>query len=243
MRLDFPVGELRVEATSGESVTVELTARCKWGRNCEDSLEDVRIESSSSKSRLDVDIDAPRPWGKLKLELKATIQVPRGASLTIDMGIGELRVEGFENDLRIDLGIGEVSVRLPEAAIETLSVDAGIGDASVHGSSHHVSGRRSKLIGSEVYWDDGAGESRVTVEVGIGEAPAVSSDSISRANSSEVICCPAASSPSALPRRGRRSRIPLASRSRRCSGEYCGASPTSGATTTATCAYRRMRSR
>ena len=170
VRLDFPVGQLRVEATSGDRVIVELTARCKWRDNCDDALEDIHIHERRTDRRLEVDVDAPRPWGKLKLELKATIKVPRDASLTVDMGIGELRVSGFRNDQWIDLGIGEVSVEVPESVVRSLSVDAGIGDASLHGSDHAVSGRRSKLIGSEVSWDEGEGDSRISVEVGIGEA-------------------------------------------------------------------------
>lgn len=172
VRLDFPVGELEIIAVEGNRWRMELEGRCKHGSSrCAEHLEDIEIEIRESRGALRVEV-APhskwRWWDKLQIEARVTH--PAGNPLLVDMGVGELDIEGLTGDLEVDLGVGEVSVNLPAAAVKSVYLDAGIGETELLVPDGWVEGERSFLIGSECSWREGIGTSRVHVEVGVGEA-------------------------------------------------------------------------
>ena len=172
VRLDLSVGEIRVEGADIETIEAELRIECRWGDDddCDRLLEKVELEARSTARRLIVEIVSDSSWRKTKLEIEGDFRVPRGATLEVDMGVGELDIEGVIGDLSADLGVGELSIRVPAAAVRSVGLDAGVGEAKLLGAGTFVEGRRSMLVGSEVFWDDGEGEARVRADVGVGEA-------------------------------------------------------------------------
>ena len=86
------------------------------------------------------------------------------------MGVGELTIEGLEADVSADLGVGELTIRMNPAMVGSVSLDAGVGEAKLYGAGTAVKGRRSMLVGSEVFWDEGPGAARLRADVGVGEA-------------------------------------------------------------------------
>ena len=171
VRLDLSVGEIRVEGADIETIEAELRIECRWGddEDCDRLLEKVELEARSTSRRLIVEIVSDSSWRKTKLEIEGDFRVPRGATLEVDMGVGELDIEGVTGDLSADLGVGELSIRVPAAAVRSVGLDAGVGEAKLLGAGTFVEGRRSMLVGSEVFWDHGEGEARVRADVGVGE--------------------------------------------------------------------------
>lgn len=172
IRLDFPVGELEIVGVDGDRFRIELTGRCKHNSSrCDEHLEEIEIEIRESRGALRVEV-APhskwRWWNSLQIEARVTHPATR--PLLVDMGVGELDIEGIAADLEVDLGVGEVSVDLPVEVVKTVYLDAGIGETELLVPDGWVQGERSFLIGSECSWRDGKGEARVRVEVGVGEA-------------------------------------------------------------------------
>ncbi len=170
--LDFPVGELHVEGASAGPFLIEVSARCKRDRDrCEERLDDVAIEIVEKRGNFYVEV-APhskwRWWNSLQLE--ASVRHPADTDLEIDMGVGELEIEGVRGDLRVDLGVGEVRIDLELADFASVQLDAGIGETELLVPDGWIEGDRSFLVGSESHWRDGPGESRVRVDVGVGEA-------------------------------------------------------------------------
>ena len=171
VRLDLSVGEIRVEGADIKTVEAELRVECRWDdSDCERLLETVELDSRSTSRRLIIEIVSDSSWRKTKLEIEGDFRVPRGATLEVDMGVGELSIEGVAGDLSADLGVGELSIRVPAAAVRSVGLDAGVGEAKLLGAGTFVEGRRSLLVGSEVFWDDGDGEARIRADVGVGEA-------------------------------------------------------------------------
>lgn len=169
--IDFHSGSLDVEASSGDRVEVELDLECKWSSDdCEELLDDVEVDWRSSDRRLLLRIEGLSSWRRAKVEIEATILVPANAPLSIEMGAGRLAVEERTNDVRVDMGAGELRVWMAESAVDSVSLDVGVGEAQLRRPSERVSGRRSLLIGSEIYWDDGKGNAIVDVELGVGDA-------------------------------------------------------------------------
>ena len=171
LRLDLSVGEIRVTAADVREVEVELRIKCRWGseEDCGRLLDKVELESRTTSQRRIIELVSDSSWRKTKLEVEGEFRLPRGASLEVDMGVGELTIEGVTADLSADLGVGELSIHIPAAAVRSVGLDAGVGEAKLLGAGKFVEGRRSMLVGSEVFWDEGGGEARVRADVGVGE--------------------------------------------------------------------------
>lgn len=172
VRLDFPVGELEIVGVEGDRFRIEIRGRCKHGSSrCDEHLDEIEIEIRESRGGLRVEV-APyskwRWWDSLQIDARVTH--PSRHALVVDMGVGELDIEGVAADLEVDLGVGEVSVDLDARTVKTVYLDAGIGETELLVPDGWVQGERSFLIGSECSWRDGDGEARVHVEVGVGEA-------------------------------------------------------------------------
>ena len=171
LRFDLSVGEMTFEGADVDKVQADLRIECRWGsdEDCERLLEKVELDSRTTSRRLVIEIVSDSSWRKTKLEIEGTFRVPRGVALEVDMGVGELTIEGVTADLSADLGVGELSIRIPAVNVRSVGLDAGVGEAKLLGAGTFVAGRRSMLVGSEVFWDDGEGEARVRADVGVGE--------------------------------------------------------------------------
>ena len=86
------------------------------------------------------------------------------------MGVGNLNIEGLQGDQRIDLGVGDVKLWADKITVQSVEIEAGVGGTKIHGLERHLQERRSNFIGSEIYWNDGEGDAKIDVEVGVGEA-------------------------------------------------------------------------
>lgn len=172
VRVEFPVGELTVEAVEGDRFTIVIEAWCKRDRSsCRRQLDEISIDVTERRGTFHVDV-APhskwRSWNALQLE--AEIRHPADREIEIDMGVGEITIDGLRGDLMVDLGVGEVTVDLPLAAVRSVHLDAGVGETELLAPDGWVQGDRSFLVGSESSWSGGPGQARVRVDVGVGEA-------------------------------------------------------------------------
>ena len=171
VHVDFHSGDLEIEAASTDRVEIEVGIECKWNRrDCEDLLDEIEIKWRSTERRLHLEVEGISAWRLARIEIEATIKLPARADLFVEMAAGRLGIDGMTNDVRVDMGAGELRVWMQESAVEGVTIDVGVGDAKFRGKSEYISGRRSMLIGSEVYWDDGPGRARVDIELGAGDA-------------------------------------------------------------------------
>jgi hypothetical protein len=167
--LDFPVGEVRVEAWDESKVDLDVKIECdRPTAKCKEASQKLRLVYDNSGDRLRVEIkDWPRFATPKGLQVNARVRVPRELALGVDLGVGELTVTGLQGDVSADLGVGEVSVTLPRASVGSVNLDTGVGEANLV-----VDGRRyesSGLVAKELRWNKGAGRSGVTVDCGVGE--------------------------------------------------------------------------
>jgi len=173
VRLDFPVGELEIVGVDGDTLEIVVEIRCKGRRRarCEDTAEQIELDIDESRGTLYVEIEPHSKWQWWDdLEIEARVKQPADRPLRVDMGVGELVIEGLAADLQVDLGVGEASVDMSVDAVRSVFLDAGIGETELLGPKGWVRDERSFFIGSESSWRDGPGEARVHVEVGVGEA-------------------------------------------------------------------------
>jgi len=173
VRLDFPVGELRLVGAEGDAVEIEIDLRCKRSTSrCLDAIEEIELIAHEGERRLTLEVERHPKWMWDSLEIEGEVHLPRARALSVDMGVGELEIDGLTGDLTIDMGVGEVRIAMPAAAVRSMHLDVGVGDANARFPDGWAEGSRSLLVGSEIYWDDGPGNARVQFDLGVGEIAA-----------------------------------------------------------------------
>ncbi len=151
VRIEIPVGEIRIDAVDGSRLRADLTLECRWSRvDCRQAVDEVELEVRSKERGVRLELERLPQWHKSKLEIEGTI-------------------DGAEGDLWVDMGVGEVEAWLPRQGVGTVSLDVGVGEAELFGADTRIAGRRSLLVGSEVYWDEGPGRARIRIDLGVGE--------------------------------------------------------------------------
>lgn len=169
IHLDFPVGELEVEAGSGRQVEVHVELECDSPRKarCVEAAKAVELVASSG-GRVHVELKGWPKTGTRGLEATVRVTVPRDLPLTAELGVGEMRISGLESDLSADIGVGEVTVVMPESAVGEVHVDTGVGDANLSAGGRHFEG--SGFVGKELSWTKGPGKAEIRIDCGVGEA-------------------------------------------------------------------------
>lgn len=169
VRIEFPVGELRVEANDDTRVRLELTVKCKGSdtERCVNHAERLKLDARESGGVLTIDV---RGYPKMnpRFNLIAVLQVPKGCDLDVEMGVGQLEVLGMEGEVDADLGVGEATVEVPREAVRRVAVEVGIGEARLRAGDDRR--ESSGLFGREVRWTEGTGRSIVKLNVGVGDA-------------------------------------------------------------------------
>ena len=167
--LDLPIGDLRVVASATAEARITVDIECSRGRRrCESAAEDLEIRVRRRAHRQILEIEGWPRWGTSGLSVRVVASVPPTTPVSVDMGVGEITVEGLESDLWIDLGVGKIDVEMASAAVRSVNLDSGIGESSVTLDGRRVGGKRS-FLGGEVDWSDGEGSARIEIDLGVGE--------------------------------------------------------------------------
>ncbi|MCP4203277.1 MAG: hypothetical protein GY769_15240 [bacterium] len=170
VRFDISAAELEVTASPGKKFKVEILAECKRDRpDCREALDGLELSERTRGDVLTIELEGYPKWGKGRIEVEAFLTIPAELDFDLDMGVGEVNIEGLRGNLDLELGVGEVTIDTKPDHLRSVSLDVGVGDAEIYGDARRVEGRRSFLVGSEVYWAEGEGDKRIKVDVGVGE--------------------------------------------------------------------------
>jgi hypothetical protein len=171
VKVNFPVGELVVQPSSDGRIHFDVDVRCKDdGGRCEEQAEEVELKTNTAGGTLKLEIEQGSSWTH-RIKLRGVLLMPADLALRLEMGVGELTVNGLRDDVDIDLGVGQAHLQLREADVHTVRVASGVGDASLRVGRRHVEG--SGFIGHSVSWGDGSGRARVALDLGVGESEVV----------------------------------------------------------------------
>jgi hypothetical protein len=170
IRIEFPVGELKVVPSDASTVRLDIKVRCR-GRaedDCEELANRLVLDSDDSGGTLHLRLHKYPRWHNHGMTVIGQLSVPRSLAIDVEMGVGELDISGLEGDIDVELGVGEATIHASRAQASHVSVETGIGDAEIRGGG---SGTRSRgFIGSHASWADGGGRSAVRLHVGVGDA-------------------------------------------------------------------------
>lgn len=164
-----PVGELQVVPADGDSIRAEVALRCErdGDSRCEKAARDVDLRIRTQGDRILVDVDDWPKLGSHGLSVRARLEVPRGRSIEVDMGVGEVSIDGVDSDVEVDVGVGEISVTMPEAAVRSVDLDSGVGEVTLRVGGRTIDG--TGFVGGSLEWKDGPGRASIELDSGVGE--------------------------------------------------------------------------
>ncbi|MFK7864013.1 MAG: hypothetical protein AB8B95_07275 [Pseudohongiellaceae bacterium] len=163
LQVEFSVGELEIDVWDGDTVELEIELRAErswltWRRK---DVEDVELDIQEKGGALMLSIDEG------KLNQSWVLKVPARLALEIDLGVGEISIDGLNNNLVGELGVGEFSIKTSSEDFDMIQASVGVGDASLRGFGSGSENERSLVSADAIYV--GSGEYEVEVEVGVGE--------------------------------------------------------------------------
>lgn len=167
--VELPVGSLIVRATDGPQASIEMRVNCGWRGNCEraDRIA-LRVDRIGETLMIRVE-NFPESVRSLSVDFK--LEVPRTFALTLEHGVGDSEIIGLLGDIEVELGVGDVFVESAAGAFRSVSAEVGVGDADFRLGRSHAGERAGFLfLANEVEWDEGTGDSRIEIEVGVGDA-------------------------------------------------------------------------
>jgi hypothetical protein len=161
LALDGSIGEVRIRATNRQDVLVVARKHAKHGR--EERFAEMRVEFETKAGEVRIRSVIPQRNND-SLAISYDIEAPATARLDLNVGVGEVRVEGAANDVRIQGGVGEVEVRVADSFDpRRVRLETGVGDIDAGGGD-----RAQGWVGKKLSADY-AGNRDLTVKVGVGE--------------------------------------------------------------------------
>ncbi|MDV6315419.1 hypothetical protein [Idiomarina sp. HP20-50] len=163
IHLDATVGTVDISVTDGEVVEVELLVESDedgWFASGGD-IGKVLIKDERNGNRLTLSAtpneDMSQHW---------KISVPKTQSLSINLGVGEIKGELPLTDVDVDLGVGDVSLNLANGKYQSVEASVGVGDTKLRNFGNTQENRM--VVTSESSYQ-GNGSVSVQVEVGVGD--------------------------------------------------------------------------
>ncbi len=189
LSVDAGVGQVEVIAEQTDEIRWEVVLKPRRGgifssrKAGEEDVRSARLEAEVRRGELRLEVDTESR--DRRFEERWTIHMPATIAFELDIGVGDVRVDGLSGGVvmdagvgdveldvaggrvRVEAGVGDVTVRAPAAAYGSAEASAGVGDASIRVRNRTT--ESGGFLGSEASWR-GDGEHAVTVEVGVGDA-------------------------------------------------------------------------
>jgi hypothetical protein len=161
------------------------------------NIGDVRVQPADTEGKLRLvitshrqdDADAAPGWlrefavngsqAKIKLEMpkhgdhnfEVTVYVPRRSNLRLNLGIGDLSIDGVTGNTDAEVGIGDLKVTVSDPhAFRAVAMSVHIGDVDAKAFGLEPSG----FLGKSVEREFNAGSYRLKLHTGIGDVSCVS---------------------------------------------------------------------
>ncbi len=166
--MDIPLGALEIEGTSGDRIEVEVRIECNFRKfKCRDLAEDIDLVASTFVDEIALELDGLKKWRSLGMSFDIQVKAPARMELEVDLGVGRIDIQGFNNDITVDQGVGELKVTMAESRVSSVDIDAGLGEANLRYAGGRLAA--SGIFGNDLRWNEGNGAARVRLDLGVGE--------------------------------------------------------------------------
>jgi hypothetical protein len=186
--IDGGVGTMDVRASDDDKLHVIVTAEPDDDLSksvSEEEMAGIELDVDRSSRRLKLELDLPGGLDVDDVQEKWQVRVPVGVETELELGVGQMDVEGVTGGLVISVGVGELNVDIPSGPVEIsvgvgdvdvsvsnasvgrVRLDTTVGDARLRVNGERIEGSSHFGIGNSVkYKGDGEDEVEVSVKVG-----------------------------------------------------------------------------
>lgn len=161
VHFEVPVGSLTMETYDGDTLELEIEVKeadSDWFNSADLDEVELMIDQRETSVLLEIDMeDIVQKW---------SVRIPKNVHVNIDLGVGEVEIDGFERSASIDVGVGEVDIDLDSDNYREIELETGVGDVDLRGFKNID--RERNLVNESIRWR-GEGEYDIEIEVGVGE--------------------------------------------------------------------------
>ncbi len=170
IKLSVPAGDVEIVGTPGNSITAVATGVCQ--KDAQENCTQLFKELGWSKKAGSVTELGLTPASITRYDhvtIKVKISVPKDKKLEVNLGAGELRIEGTSACLTADVNAGAIKITTKESQLASAALSAKVGDVKlVTANGETIEGDRSLLVGASLAWN-GAGACHTKASVLAGE--------------------------------------------------------------------------
>ncbi|MGX5914393.1 hypothetical protein ACR0ST_06620 [Aliidiomarina sp. Khilg15.8] len=156
------VGEIIVRASDDDSIRVSVTLEGNrsgiFRRKTDVSDVDISTQHRGDRLTLSMDVD--------NVNARWVVYTPAMEKMTLDLGVGNLRVENIEAAISIDVGVGNAEVETRKEWLGEFDASVGVGGISVRGLNEYSNKRQ---VVAEQGTGRGNGEYPLSIDVGVGD--------------------------------------------------------------------------
>ena len=168
--LRIPVGDVRIEGTSGARLSAGMEVKCPdLDSACARRLGELQFVTDFHNDRLVLRTNKNSSMKYRSGQVTTTIYIPQVSKVNVNMTAGDLNINNVQACLTVDMTAGDIEVDISEELVASVMLDAGVGDASLRVDDRYRSAPRSWLIGAELDWDHGSGHCHVDVDLQAGD--------------------------------------------------------------------------
>lgn len=163
VEFEISVAEIDIEVYDGDEIQleIELQSQRSWFSWRRRDVEDIELEVRRSGNYVFLGID------EQNLEQDWRVRLPAKLAVEMDLGVGDISIEDFSNNLEMEIGVGAVRVEVDDTDYEEIHLSAGVGDASIRGFRNRSDNERSFVSAESFY--RGSGDLSMHIEVGVGD--------------------------------------------------------------------------
>jgi hypothetical protein len=166
------VGDIEIYGVGGDTVEVSATATAKrsgfWGSaRTRKALDEIRLTSEVRGSTLYLSLELPdEDDDDREIGEEWTVRMPASLALHVKFGVGDLKVIDVGGDVTIDFGVGDIRVEGNWADFGTIDASCGVGDIDLRSPKGRDDG--SGFI-SRSLRSRGPGDSEIDIRAGVGD--------------------------------------------------------------------------
>ncbi len=162
--IEVAVAEMDIEFYDGEDIVleIELESDGHWFSWRRGDVDDVELEVRRTERNVYLGIVDK------KVQQHWRVKMPAKLALAIDVGVGDIELKDFSNNLDMQVGVGSVRVDVDGIDYAMIRASAGVGDTAIKGfPGERVDNERSFISSDSFRY--GEGDLEIEIEVGVGD--------------------------------------------------------------------------
>lgn len=168
--IELVIGSLRIEGFSGRNVevVVELTCTRTDEEKCRRRAERIRLRPRLSGEKLYLALENT-PRGRAGgIEATMKVRMPKQMGVEIDIGGGDMKIDGVLGDIEIDSAGGSVELKGVQDSVGSFKADVGFGKGKLYLRDGRV---EAAGLPRSITWR-GPGRQQIEIDLGGGEITA-----------------------------------------------------------------------